>query len=219
MGSVSPAGHDNEAYWNPVASSGQFADGAWYMGLRRDEVAGHPHLSITKPPSVYFDNFAQLQTTPLLFRIFEWAYPRSLNLFAPPPVRHTYVLTDCAGGASGPSSKCTDNVSLPYPINSATELSEYVRWQRKLSDSHVVIGPQDVTSLNHQGRGWAAPAGRESGWEINFAHQGDTIYATWFTFAADELASWLVAGKSRPPLRAIPGRLHGHVRRVQLRSV
>jgi hypothetical protein len=28
---------------------------------------------------------------------------------------------------------------------------------------------------------WNAPAGSESGWGINFAHQGDVIFATWFT--------------------------------------
>ena len=34
---------------------------------------------------------------------------------------------------------------------------------------------------NYQGMWWAAPAGIESGWGINFAHQGDVIFATWFT--------------------------------------
>ena len=32
---------------------------------------------------------------------------------------------------------------------------------------------------------WAAPAGSQSGWGINFAHEGDTIFATWFTFDHD----------------------------------
>jgi hypothetical protein len=34
---------------------------------------------------------------------------------------------------------------------------------------------------NYQGMWWAAPAGSESGWGINFAHQDDVIFATWFT--------------------------------------
>ncbi len=33
--------------------------------------------------------------------------------------------------------------------------------------------------------GGARPAGSESGWGINFAHQGDIIFATWFTYDAD----------------------------------
>ncbi|MGC1818702.1 MAG: S8 family peptidase, partial [Casimicrobiaceae bacterium] len=35
---------------------------------------------------------------------------------------------------------------------------------------------------NYQGLWWASPAGSESGWGINFAHQGDVIFATWFTY-------------------------------------
>jgi len=51
-------------------------------------------------------------------------------------------LTDCSGGASGPLSKCTNNVSLPDPITAATETSEYVIWQQKLQDNGIGIGPQ-----------------------------------------------------------------------------
>ncbi len=34
---------------------------------------------------------------------------------------------------------------------------------------------------NYQGMWYAAPAESEAGWGINLAHQGDTIFATWFT--------------------------------------
>ncbi len=71
----------------------------------------------------------------------------------------------------------------------------------------------------YQGLWWAAPAGAESGWGINFAHQGDTIFATWFTYDAGGRAWWLsmTAVKSAwnvytgtlletrgPPLNAMP---------------
>ena len=38
------------------------------------------------------------------------------------------------------------------------------------------------TTPNYQGLWWNAPAASESGWGINFAHQGDVIFATWFTY-------------------------------------
>ena len=38
---------------------------------------------------------------------------------------------------------------------------------------------------------WNAPAGSESGWGINTAHQGDIIFATWFTYDAGGKAWWL----------------------------
>lgn len=42
-----------------------------------------------------------------------------------------------------------------------------------------------------QGLWWAAPAGSESGWGLNTAHQRDTIFATWFTYDATGKAWWL----------------------------
>jgi hypothetical protein len=38
---------------------------------------------------------------------------------------------------------------------------------------------------------WNSPAGSESGWGINFAHQGDVIFATWFTYDAAGKPWWL----------------------------
>src|ERR1700694_4664622 len=48
------------------------------------------------------------------------------------------------------------------------------------------------SSPNYQGLWWAAPAGLESGWGINFAHQGDTIFASWFTYDATGKGLWFV---------------------------
>jgi len=49
-----------------------------------------------------------------------------------------------------------------------------------------------VSSVNYQGLWWASPAGSESGWGINFAHQGDTIFASWFTYDLTGKGMWLV---------------------------
>ncbi|HSS71628.1 MAG TPA: hypothetical protein VLQ46_13380 [Casimicrobiaceae bacterium] len=51
----------------------------------------------------------------------------------------------------------------------------------------------DLTqAYNYQDLWWAAPAGSESGWGINLTHQGDTIFATWFTYARNRSPTWLV---------------------------
>jgi Domain of unknown function (DUF4185) len=50
----------------------------------------------------------------------------------------------------------------------------------------------NIAPANYQGLWWAAPAGSESGWGINFAHQGDTIFASWFTYDAAGKGWWLV---------------------------
>jgi hypothetical protein len=43
---------------------------------------------------------------------------------------------------------------------------------------------------NYQGLWWNPD---ESGWGINFAHQGDIIFATWFTYDASGKPWWLIA--------------------------
>jgi YVTN family beta-propeller protein len=54
------------------------------------------------------------------------------------------------------------------------------------------IGPDVVVPQvrNYQGLWWNSPAGSESGWGINFAHQGDVIFATWFTYGPDNQPQW-----------------------------
>ena len=57
-----------------------------------------------------------------------------------------------------------------------------------------------AASVNYEGLWWAAPAGSESGWGLNLAHQGDTIFASWFTYDLTGKGVWLVmtAAKSAP---------------------
>jgi serine protease len=50
-----------------------------------------------------------------------------------------------------------------------------------------------LATANYQDLWWRAPAGSESGWGINFTHQGDTIFATWFTYDRSGKPWWLIA--------------------------
>ena len=56
----------------------------------------------------------------------------------------------------------------------------------------AVQGASHGAVANFQGLWWAAPAGSEAGWGINFAHQGDTIFASWFTYDMNGKGVWLV---------------------------
>ncbi|HET7260338.1 MAG TPA: S8 family peptidase, partial [Casimicrobiaceae bacterium] len=51
--------------------------------------------------------------------------------------------------------------------------------------------PPPPPEANYQGLWWASPAGSESGWGLNVAHQGNVIFATWFTYDASGKALWL----------------------------
>jgi YVTN family beta-propeller protein len=53
--------------------------------------------------------------------------------------------------------------------------------------------PPPVTpAFNVQGLWWRAPQGSESGWGVNLTQQGDTLFATWFTYDAQGNGLWLV---------------------------
>jgi hypothetical protein len=52
--------------------------------------------------------------------------------------------------------------------------------------------PNLALATNYQDLWWASPAGSESGWGVNFTHQSDTIFATWFTYDLDHTPMWLV---------------------------
>jgi hypothetical protein len=73
--------------------------------------------------------------------------------------------------------------------------------------------PNLALATNYTDLWWAAPAGSEAGWGINLTHQGDLIFATWFTFAHDHSPMWLVgtASKTAPGVYTVTqlGRLTG----------
>jgi hypothetical protein len=59
---------------------------------------------------------------------------------------------------------------------------------------HLVRLDDSVASIppNVQGLWYNAPAESESGWGINLIQQGDTIFATWFTYGENGEPLWLV---------------------------
>ena len=60
---------------------------------------------------------------------------------------------------------------------------------------------------NYQGLWWKAD---ESGWGVNFAHQGDQIFATWYTYDTSGNAYWLtmLAGLTTPGGNAYHGDIY-----------
>jgi hypothetical protein len=61
---------------------------------------------------------------------------------------------------------------------------------------------------NYEGLWWKSPAGIEAGWGINLAHQGDVIFATWFTYDASGRAWWLSMTANRSASNVFSGTLY-----------
>jgi hypothetical protein len=65
-----------------------------------------------------------------------------------------------------------------------------------------------AAAANYQGLWWNSPPGSESGWGINFAHQGDVIFATWFTYNGDGKPLWFVLVAEKTPDGAHSGTIY-----------
>jgi hypothetical protein len=100
-----------------------------------------------------------------------------------------------------------NNGTFAYTLNGVTQTKAITRQVfGPLPTCGTATGPL-TAATNYQDLWWAAPAGVESGWGINLTHQGDTIFATWFTYAADHSQMWLVV--SAP--KTAPGVYSGNV--------
>jgi hypothetical protein len=63
----------------------------------------------------------------------------------------------------------------------------------------------DAAPRNFEGLWWNSPAGSESGWGVNFEHQGDTLFATWFTYDLNGSPTWLAAVATKQAENAFAG--------------
>ena len=87
-----------------------------------------------------------------------------------------------------------NNGSFAYTVNGVSQTKAITR-QVFATPPTCTFGTQSDLSLasNYQDLWWAAPAGAESGWGVNFTHQSDIIFATWFTYDVDGTPLWLSA--------------------------
>ncbi|HEY7944144.1 MAG TPA: hypothetical protein VIH15_06565 [Casimicrobiaceae bacterium] len=109
-----------------------------------------------------------------------------------------------------------NNGSFAYTVNGIAQSKVITRQLLGPGTAPVcTFGAQPNLALatNYTDLWWAAPAGSEAGWGINLTHQGDLIFATWFTFAHDHSPMWLVgtASKTAPGVYTVTqlGRLTG----------
>ncbi|HVN35907.1 MAG TPA: choice-of-anchor D domain-containing protein [Casimicrobiaceae bacterium] len=101
----------------------------------------------------------------------------------------------CAEGAAlQPGASCTFGVIAR--LASAGERGDEVTIDTSEGpyaiplDATGVVASQS-TAPNFEGSWWNAPGGSESGWGLDLAQQGNTIFASWFTYDAAGNPWWL----------------------------
>lgn len=82
--------------------------------------------------------------------------------------------------------------TFQYTVNGITQTKNIVRQEFASPVPSCTAGGAAPATPNYQDLWWKSPAGSESGWGINLIHQGTTIFATWFTYGADQRGMWLV---------------------------
>ncbi len=88
----------------------------------------------------------------------------------------------------------TNNGTFRYTVNGVTQTKTLVRQVFGTVPACTWGALANLAlATNFQDLWWAAPAGFESGWGVNFTHQGDIIFATWFTYDFDGKPLWLSA--------------------------
>jgi hypothetical protein len=88
----------------------------------------------------------------------------------------------------------SDNGTFSYTVNALSQNKALTRFDigtgPRPACLYTAITPDFASATNYQGLWWAA-SGTEVGWGINFAHQGNAIYATWYTYDANNAPLWL----------------------------
>jgi len=84
--------------------------------------------------------------------------------------------------------------SFAYTVNGVTQTKAITRYDLgtgpQVSCTYSATTPNFAAASNYQDLWWAAS---EPGWGINFAQQGNSIFATWYTYNADHTPLWLSA--------------------------
>ncbi len=85
-----------------------------------------------------------------------------------------------------------DNGAFTYTVNGITQTKAITRQVFASPVPACTAGGTPGATPNYQDLWWRSPADSESGWGVNLTHQGDTLFATWFTYDAARKGLWLV---------------------------
>jgi hypothetical protein len=103
----------------------------------------------------------------------------------------------------------TNNGTFAYVVGAVTQSKAITRQVfGALPTCTFGTQPNLALATNYQDLWWRSPGGSESGWGINLNHQGDTIFATWFTYDLDGTPMWLVVSAQKTGTGVYSGDLY-----------
>jgi hypothetical protein len=84
-----------------------------------------------------------------------------------------------------------DTGTMTYTVNGITQSKAITRYAYASGGTNCMVGAAQG-SPSYQDLWVSSPQGSETGWGVHLTHQGDTLFAIWFTFGADGRGQWLV---------------------------
>ena len=84
-----------------------------------------------------------------------------------------------------------DNGTFSYTVGGVSQ-SKAITRQVFATLPTCAEGAAHGAAPNYQALWWSDPPNSESGWGLNIAHQGDILFATWFTYDTNGRGMWLV---------------------------
>ena len=82
-----------------------------------------------------------------------------------------------------------------YMVDGTPGMKEITRQVFSSPVPDCIVGGYPGPEPNFTDLWWRSPAGMESGWGVNIEHQGDIVFATWFTYDIDGNSDWLVMSR------------------------
>jgi hypothetical protein len=118
----------------------------------------------------------------------------------------------CGVGITIPAGKSCQLTLYFEPRQTGQRLANLVIDAPQLASLAILqvsgIGVTAPETAPYEGLWWNAPGGSEAGWGLDLAQQGDTIFATWFTYDLSGKPWWLAMSAMRTGPNTYTGALY-----------
>jgi hypothetical protein len=172
-----------------------------FYGRGTDSQSGTASLAFVPASASFPDQVVGTASSPLEVELHNQG-PAALTLSAvvlngPEVYDYFFFNETCRVGATiAPGDSCHLSLNFRPQATGPRRANIVVDSPQLASLAVLQVGGTGSSSAppgppNYSGLFWNAPAGSEPGWGINFAHQGDVIFATWFTYDVAGSPWWL----------------------------
>jgi hypothetical protein len=206
--------------FSPFAS-GQTSGGLWlnntsstpnpllaFYGRGVDQQAGSATLTFVPASADFGEQIVGTQSPALVVALKNLGpatlTPSAIVLNGPAVYDFSGSEESCGVGVTVAAGKSCQLSLYFQPQQTGPRLANLIVDAPELSSLAVLqvagIGVAPSTPVLYEGLWWNWPGGSEAGWGINLAQQGDTIFASWFTYDLTGKAWWLTmtANKTAP---------------------